>query len=138
MVPHIHFEFLLQPLLLPIRKIIPHAVPIRSAPQINVSDEHPAQVADVAHAVARRSNRAEKLDRAHHNHKDAHGHRHRQRKNPHLPVRHDHRHRQQHAINRPGSPNRRDQRRAAPVRVNQSFTIISMTAAPTPQMKKYV
>ena len=121
MVADVHFEFLAQPTAFPIRKKIPVIVEIRAAPEVDVAHQHPAKMADMAHAIARRTNRAEKFYGAHHDHKNPHGHRYRQWKNPHLTVRHDDGHREQNAVNGAGSSNCGNQCRAAAMRVDDQL-----------------
>ena len=119
MIANVHFEFLAQPATFPVGKEISIIVKVRTTAKVNVAHQHSAKMADVAHSIARGSNRSEKLDSAHHEHKDPHGHGDRQREHPDLPVRHHNRHCQQHAVDRAGRSNRRYQSCTASMRIDQ-------------------
>ena len=108
MVADVHLEFLAQSAALPIREKISIVVKVRPAAQIDVAHQHSTKMAHMAHAIAGGSNRSEKLDSPHHDHKNSHGDRDRQRKQPDLPMRHHDRHCEQNAVDRPGSSNRGD------------------------------
>ncbi len=121
MVAHVNFKFLTQAPAFPVRKKIPIVVKVRAASQVNISHQHSAKMADVAHSIARGSDSGKKFDGSHHDHKNSHGNCDRQRKYPHLAVWHHDSHRQQHAVDRPRSSYRRYQSRPASVRIDQKF-----------------
>jgi len=104
-IANVHFEFFAQPAALPVGKEISIIIEMRAAAKINVAHQHAAKMADVADAVACRTDRSEKLDRAHHDDKDPHRHGDRKREDPNLAMRHHDRHREQHAVDRSGSAN---------------------------------
>ena len=117
----VHFELSLQPAALPIGEIVAVGIEERSPAEVDVADQHPAQMADMAHIVARLADGAEEFDSAHDNHKNPHRHGHRQRENPHLPVRHGHRAGKQHAIDGPGSSDRGEGRCSQSPRIEQDL-----------------
>src|SRR2546427_6625357 len=57
---------------LPVQEAVAHAIEERSAAQVQVTDQHAAEVGDVADVVPSRSQRAEELDCAHDGHVGAH------------------------------------------------------------------
>ena len=121
MVADVHFEFLAQAPAFPVRKKIPVIVEIGPAAQVNVADQHSAQMANVAHAIARGTDRAEEFDGAHHDHKYPHGHGNRQRKHPDLPVWHHDSHREQDSVDRSRRSDRGNERRAVAMRIDNQF-----------------
>lgn len=76
MLVNVHVESLAVALMLPVRNAVAHAVQKRSAPQINVADEHAPEMADVAHLVVSQSKRTEEGKRRHNGNDCAHAHRH--------------------------------------------------------------
>jgi len=118
-IANIHFEFFAEPPAFPVGEKIPIVVKMRAAAKVNVAHQHPAEMADVADAVACGANRSEKLDGAHHDHKNPHRHSDRQREDPDLAVRHHDGHRQQHAVDRAGRSNSRYQSGTASMRIDQ-------------------
>ena len=75
MLVNVHIESLAVALVLPVRNAVAHAVQKRSTPQINVADQHSAEVADVAHLVVSQSKRTEEGKRRHDGHDCPHAHR---------------------------------------------------------------
>src|ERR1700735_200671 len=78
-------------------------------------------MANVAHAITRGTDRAEKFDGAHHDHKYPHGHGNRQRKHPDLPVWHHDSHREQDSVDRSRRSDRGNERRAVAMRIDNQF-----------------
>jgi len=92
-ISNVHFEFFAEPSAFPVGKEVSIVIEMRAAAEVNVTDQHAAEMANVAYAVACGANRPEKLDGAHHDDKDPHGHGDRQREEPDLPMWHHNRHR---------------------------------------------
>lgn len=121
MIANVDFEFLAESAAFPIGKEVSIVVKVGAAAEVNVADQHAAEMADVADAVACGANRSEKLDGAHHDYKDSHRHCDRQREDPDLAVRHHDGHRQQNAVDRAGGSNRGYQSCTPSMRIDQKF-----------------
>lgn len=102
MVPGIDFKLFAQPAPLIVAYLVANAVKERSSTQVEVSHEHAAEMAHVAHIVSRGSDRADELDRTKNDHEQAHGDSDGQGEEIHLAMRHDYRARQQDAVNGSG------------------------------------
>ena len=121
MIANVDFEFFAQPAAFPVGKEISIVIEMRAAAEVNVADQHAAEMADVANAVACGADRSEKLDGAHHNHKYSHRHCDRQREHPDLAVGHHDGHCQQNAVDRAGGSNRGYQSCTPSMRIDQKF-----------------
>jgi len=82
----VDLEALFIALVFPITDGVADAVEERAATEINVGDEHAAEVADVCDVVAAAAERGEKFDGAHHGDVGAHGDRDGQRDEPDFAV----------------------------------------------------
>ncbi len=74
-------------LVFPVSNFVAHAVEEGTAPKIDPSDKHDAEVTKVADSVSAGINGAEEFDGAHHSYEGTHGNHDRQRKEPDLTLR---------------------------------------------------
>src|ERR1700733_4682707 len=124
LVADVDFEFFLEAAALPVGIGIAQVVAERSAAQINVANEHSAEMADVADVVTGRADGAEEFDGAEYDHQHPHRNGHGERKDVDLPVRHHEGDGQQYAVNRAGSADGGSNERLQPsssARVKNNF-----------------
>src|SRR5207245_9079904 len=83
---------------LPVQEAVAHAIEERSAAQVQVTDQHAAEVGDVADVVPSRSQRAEELDWAHDGDGGAHRQGNGERDGRDMAIREHYRSGQEHAV----------------------------------------
>src|SRR5258706_6966092 len=93
---------------LPVGDGVADAVEERAAAEIDPSDEHAAEMADVADVVATESECGDEFHRSHGNHIGAHAHFHRNRKHHHLAIRKKNSASEQHAEDSAGGADGRN------------------------------